>query len=381
MVARSTRSGEGSQRSSPRPTFALAVSIGALISPHHAPADVGVDRPRQLDCEGVAGLGAAWVEGAGAVLGAVVVGGGEGAVLQAGESDGAELRESGRQGVAPYSVAKRLGAVAVPVIAVGSRDRLTELHEAPVHLVGDRRALAGLVADRSPTDGIEDDEEGALPVELLAARADEGSHPLHQALLAPRQQDPYLEVRGRVGIELLRGGEDDGDAGGVVIRARDDVGQLDVREQEDADEEDDRGEELEQREEARIHPRHPSTEDREEDGKRPEQHPERAERDGRALGEPGGARDALGLEGGAGAGGVVVGAEEEAGGSVRALAGRDDVLGRAPEEEPAQEGEAGGDVQGRGIIQGRPAPPAASAGSVRCGGWDSNPQALSGTAF
>ena len=90
-----------------------------------------------------------------------------------------------------------------------------------------------------------------------------------------------------------------------------------------------------------VDPGHPRAEDRQQERERPEQDPEGPERERQAAGEPRAARDALRVEDGAGSRGVVVGAEQDAGGGVGALAGRDDVLRGAAEEQRGAAGRRG----------------------------------------
>ena len=96
------------------------------------------------------------------------------------------------------------------------------------------------------------EEKGGLAIEVIAVGADEGAHTLLQALLRAGQQHPDVQVGGRVGAELVGEREHRSDPGGVVVGARDDVGKLDVDQQEDADEKDQSGGELEQGDQAGV---------------------------------------------------------------------------------------------------------------------------------
>ena len=285
------------------------------------------------------------VDALGGVFRAVVVRGEKGAVVAAGDGGGSELCDAGRQGVGGECLAERLRGEAVAVLAVGGRHGVAELHEALVHVVRDRQALAGLVAHGSRPDRVEDDEVGVLPVDALAVGAEEGPHSLHLALLGAGEQEPDVEVLRCLGIELLGQREGGGHARGVVVGAGDDIGELDVREEEHADQQDQRRDQLEEGDQAGVDAGHPGAEDREEDRERPEEDAERRDGEGEALGQPRGPRDALGLEDAARPGGVVVGADEEAGGRLGPLAGRDDVLGRPAEEQPAGEVETAVQVE------------------------------------
>ena len=73
-------------------------------------------------------------------------------------------------------------------------------------------------------------------------------------------------------------------------------------------------------------PGHPRAEDRQQKRERPEQDPEGPDGERQAAGEPRCPRDSLRIEDGAGSRRVVVSAQQDAGGRLGALAGRDDVL-------------------------------------------------------
>ena len=172
---------------------------------------------------------------------------------------------------------------------------------------------------------------------------------------APVNRTPDVEVLRRLGIELLGQREGGGHAGGVVVGAGDDIGELDVDEEEHADQQDQRRDQLEEGDQAGVDAGHPGAEDREEDRERPEEDAERGEGKGRRLASREARATRFGLEDAARPGGVVVGADEEAGGRLGPLAGRDDVLGRPAEEQPAERGRSG--RSGRGTSrEPRPAP-------------------------
>ena len=175
--------------------------------------------------------------------------------------------------------------------------------------------------------------------------ADEGAHALLQALLAAGQEHPDVEVGGRLGVELLGEREHGRHPRGVVVGAGDDLGELDVGEQEGSDHEDQGGGELEDRDQGGVDTGHPDADDRQQEGERPEQDPEGPDGDGEASAEPRPTRDQPGIEGGSGPRGVVVRAEEEARGSVGTASGGDDVLGGATEEQPAEQVDAIVEVQ------------------------------------
>src|SRR5215216_6292513 len=100
MVARSMLSAEGSQRSSPRRAAAVSLSpMAALISPRCAATGVAVQGAHELEGEVVGAVERALVDALRNVLGAVVVGGKQRAIVQAGDGGRAELRQAGGKGV------------------------------------------------------------------------------------------------------------------------------------------------------------------------------------------------------------------------------------------------------------------------------------------
>src|SRR5215218_4000917 len=176
MAARSMLSGDGFHSSSPRRSAAVSVSpIAALISPRRAPADVAVERAHQLEDEVMRAFERLAVDAPRYVVRAVVAGGEDGAVGQAGDGGGAELRNTRREGVGAEAASPGPRVEAVAVVAVGVGNGGAELGEVVRH----GEALARLVADGAGPHRVEDDEVARLAVEALAVRADEGAHPLH----------------------------------------------------------------------------------------------------------------------------------------------------------------------------------------------------------
>src|SRR5256885_624870 len=86
-----------------------------------------------------------------------------------------------------------------------------------------RAALAPVGAIAAPLSPRRAAAEGGLAVEPLAARANEGAHPLPQALLSAGQEDPDVEVLRRLGVELLGEREGRGNPRGVVVGTGDDL--------------------------------------------------------------------------------------------------------------------------------------------------------------
>ena len=177
--------------------------------------------------------------------------------------------------------------------------------------------------------------------------ADEGPHSLHQALLAAGEQHARRRGSPAGSARAPRPARArSATPGGVVVGAGDDVGELDVDEQEDADQQDQGRDQLEDARSGRestpairaprIGRRTASDQKRTRNG---------PEGNGRRSASRAARATRFGRKTAPGAGGVVVGAEEEAGGRVGPLAGGDDVLGGAAEEQPAQQVEAGVQVE------------------------------------
>ncbi len=284
----------------------------------------------------------------GDVLGQVVVGGGDRTGFQAGDGARSQAADACGEGVGHEGGAVRRGAVAVLLGAVGLGDGLAELGDTRVHLERDREALGGDPAHVALPDRVDREDDRLEGVELVLVRAGEGAHALQAALLAAGQDDPYVEVARWLLPKLLRQGQGHCDAGCVVVRARDDLGEAPVDEEERADEEDQRGDDLEDRQTVRVDAGHASAEHGEEDRGGPEEEA--------GVGEGQEAVDALRdrcgslAEDRSGPGGVDVGGEDQLVRCIGVLAARDDVLRRAAEEEKAQEVAARVEVEveGRG---------------------------------
>ena len=125
-------------------------------------------------------------------------------------------------------------AVAARLVALGGGDRLAELEQAPVHRVADDRALAGQVVD------VPNETESMLTKNVfsrsscLRCARDVARHALALHSSAPGRTTQTSRFCGRLGVERGRGGEDRGDAGGVVVGAGDDVRERDVDQQHEA---------------------------------------------------------------------------------------------------------------------------------------------------
>src|SRR5215212_11370993 len=124
MVALSTLSGDGSQRSSPRLAAASVSPTAALISPRRPAAGIAVQSSHELEGEVVGAVEGSPVDSLGDVLGAVVVGREQRVVVQAGDRRGPELRQADGERIGRESLAQRLRAEAVAVLAVGRGDRM-----------------------------------------------------------------------------------------------------------------------------------------------------------------------------------------------------------------------------------------------------------------
>ncbi len=262
---------------------------------------------------------------------------------QAGDRRRAVVASAREHAVAAVAVAQRAGARPV---AVGRRDRLAEPDEVAVHREGHDPARSGFVAHVAGADRVEADEVGRVALELVAMRAQEasacppGGTPRRRSAEPRRRGSPGGPTRAprrarsrsrrrrrcrrrrgrRRRARCRRAGMRQASArgwGGAGSTDTQSPSMPAIR--------------------APITGRSSAS--------RPEEESERAERKrDRALQARHESRRA-GVVCAPGLGGVVVRAEDDAGGGVGARAAGDDVLGRAAKEEPAQQVEAPVEVE------------------------------------